>query len=223
MERFQFSSEQFVRQKGFRGDAGCCQAMLWCCLDTADSRGDNPSGAGRPKGANRKRKVGAGDPHHDHHRHDHHHDGDASSGYSSTGVKASLHVVAEDGYMTPHLFVRKLAKEAHTPEQLLDEDLTRKRKKADRKSDLSRGAPAARDDPHVASTGPQRFPPRAPDRPAARGLWLSRDDTEVDYGAFYQPHDPDPHRMQREYDPLTYGVRMSVKKELAKGMKQWKP
>ena len=54
-------------------------------------------------------------------------------------------------------------------------------------------------------------------------LGLSRDDTEVDYGAFYQPHDLDPKRMEREYDPLTYGVRMSVKKEMAKDVHVWRP
>jgi hypothetical protein len=29
----------------------------------------------------------------------------------------------EEGYMTPHLFARKLAKEAYTPEQLLEEKM----------------------------------------------------------------------------------------------------
>lgn len=225
VERFRFSSEQFV-QSGFRDDAGCCRAMLWCGLDTPDTGtdkgADNPSDAGAGRGSRPGRKKrnlsdrsqrmrvgghgGAGDS-------------EASSGYSSTGMKPTLQTVAEDGYMTPHLFVRKLAKESHTPEQLLEEDLARKRKKkmADRKSNLSKAS--GRDDLHVHSTGPQQFP----SLPAARELGLSRDDTEVDYGAFYHPNDRDPHRMQREYDPLTYSVRMSVKKEMAKECQAWKP
>ncbi|KAK7100810.1 hypothetical protein V1264_023688 [Littorina saxatilis] len=233
VDRFQFNSEQWA-QGGGRGDAGCCQAVLWCGLDNdhADSSSAQPrqglaktnkKGGARKKWnlSDRSSQVGAGGGGGGEFR-SIHLDGDKSSGYySSSGLKATHPPVAEDGYMTPNLFVRKLAKEAYTPEQMLDEEVALKKKK-DEKRKAKPVRPSPRDDLHLSTTALQEFPPRR-DQLAARGLGLSRDDTEVDYGAFYHPHDTDPHRMQREYDPLTYGVRMSVKKEMSKDVKVWRP
>ncbi|KAL8589023.1 hypothetical protein ACOMHN_048004 [Nucella lapillus] len=226
VERFMFNSEQFALNS-HQQNSGCCHSLLWCCLESSQpgpsqlqpttlrtaSHYNRGSRRKMPDPNPRKQKIGPDG-----------HQRFTANSEASSGLRVStvtFEAKAEDGYMTPNLFVRKLAKEAATPEQMLDEEISRRSMK---KSHHHHHKLSPRDDLYVASLGPQRFPANTAAIADAhgRGMEFSRDDTEVDYGGFYQPHETDPHRLQREYDPLTYGVRMSVKKEMAKDMKVWK-
>lgn len=140
-----------------------------------------------------------------------------TSDHHNSGSRFAFHQSAPESYMTPNLFARKVAKEAQTPEQLLDEKDPSRRSKPLKQRKYTQHF--AKDDSQLADGDDQK---RSRQSSHVSPLGLSRDDTEINYGALYHPHHLDPGRMQRNYDPLTYGVRMSIKKELAKESKEWR-